>query len=200
MGKSCFESTNCGSFRIEANSRLKQIGEFCFSKSSLDGFMVPRSVETLGKSCFSGCQHFRLLTFEQRSRIFFRLCRVFVGRICPMEYMGEIELYHSTQVLSACQIVKSQTMIPGWQGNFGRGIYFAATPEIACGRATATGAVLKAKVNIDLVMVVSQAMPGFLPEYLKEVSCGGLKGMPAEEMPWEFVVYESWRITNISKM
>jgi hypothetical protein len=166
----------------------------------LEAFFVPPSIESLGESCFSGCRRLHLLTFDQRSALCFRLADIAIRRIYPVEYMGQVELYHATHGSAAWNIVKSQNMMRGWQGNFGGGIYFAATADIARQRAVNSRTVLKATVNLDIVLIVEGAVNDFRPECLKKIGCGGLKGMPAPGMPWEFVVYESWRVTDIKKL
>jgi hypothetical protein len=54
---------------FEGGSPLRRIESEAFSSSSLASIVIPRNVEILCSSCFSGCQSLSSITFESDSRL-----------------------------------------------------------------------------------------------------------------------------------
>jgi hypothetical protein len=55
--------------RFEAGSKLIRIEAGAFQESGLTAIVIPASVEILGKKCFSWCQSFVSITFENESQL-----------------------------------------------------------------------------------------------------------------------------------
>jgi hypothetical protein len=72
IGRQCFASAlnrwkGIDTVTFEKESRLQQIDESCFSDCSLRSIWIPRRVEILGKSCFSGWSWLESIAFESGS-------------------------------------------------------------------------------------------------------------------------------------
>jgi hypothetical protein len=48
---------------------LREIGKRAFADSSIKSVVIPRQVETLGWSCFDGCESLSSISFESDSRL-----------------------------------------------------------------------------------------------------------------------------------
>jgi hypothetical protein len=94
-------------------------------------------------------------------------------------------------------------MYPGTAENlmFGKGIYFVTNPIHTGAKARHYGVMLCATVDIGRALILRDASDGryhnFSPATLAHAGCGGVKGQSCPSAVWEYVVYDSWRVSNI---
>ncbi|MDR2107796.1 MAG: leucine-rich repeat protein [Holosporaceae bacterium] len=53
----------------EKDSGVTEFGNKAFENSGLEGICIPKSTETLGERCFSGCENLKEVTFKSDSRL-----------------------------------------------------------------------------------------------------------------------------------
>jgi hypothetical protein len=81
---------------FESESQLTRIDSWAFSRvEHLRSICLPRSVETICMTAFSGCQNLWLLSFERGSR----LTRIESGAFCMFSSLRSIRLPASLQIL-----------------------------------------------------------------------------------------------------
>lgn len=80
---------------FEADSELRRFGAFCCAHSSIKSICIPRNVETLDYSCFSGCSRLEIVLFESESVLKQMKAACFEGcavrTICIPESVEEVE-------------------------------------------------------------------------------------------------------------
>jgi hypothetical protein len=119
------------------------------------------------------------------------------------EHLGAMTLYHETNETGWVGIHRDRKMRVGTADNlmFGKEIYFAMDPSETVRKARHKGVMLSARVDIGEAMILQDARNGryhnFNPSILQRARCGGVKGQRCREAPWEYVVYDSWRVANI---
>jgi hypothetical protein len=69
LGESCFSQAVIEEIMFENESRLRRIEPFCFEDCSLKPIRIPRTVESLGESCFEDCRNLVYMTIESSSRM-----------------------------------------------------------------------------------------------------------------------------------
>jgi hypothetical protein len=82
---------------------------------------------------------------------------------------------------------------------FGAGIYFAGSPGITNLKARNLGVILRANVHLERALVLHEPDPSMDRRKLKNYGCQSVKGQSGPRHLWEYVVYESSRVTNIKR-
>jgi hypothetical protein len=135
---------------------------------------------------------------EEGSYVYYGYLRSIGSAVLEVEYIGEVWLFHQTDRQCADGILRDRAMRPGWRGMFGAGIYFAADPRTTNTKAHRFGMMIKAHVTIGTALVLRQARIDFDPSCLPLLGFGGVKGCGGPDRPCEFIVYDSWRVTDIT--
>jgi hypothetical protein len=116
--------------------------------------------------------------------------------------LGTMTLYHETDEIGWRGINAEQQMRVGTREDlmFGKGIYFVEYPSQTQPKACHRGVMLSARVKIDRAMILESPCHDFDPRILYQEGCGGVKGHRAPGTVWEYVVYESQRVTQIQHL
>jgi hypothetical protein len=57
---------------------------------------------------------------------------------------------------------------------------------------------LKVRATIASVLILERPEPDFTPRYLRPLNCYAVKGRAGSDRPWEYYVYDPWRLEIIA--
>jgi hypothetical protein len=115
------------------------------------------------------------------------------------EDLGTQILFHATNKTAGTQILQSGRMLPGTAGMFGAAIYFAGSVQeaqrISRYWSHNNGIVIKAQVRLGRALVLSAPSNDLTLEKITAVGAETVKGRSSPRGTWQYVVFESERVT-----
>jgi hypothetical protein len=113
--------------------------------------------------------------------------------------IGIKRLYHATSSEAGARIGTQRKIVAGLFGMFGAGIYFADTPEAARPKSQHGDTVIvTADVDMGRSLVLDSPSNGLTLDRVRQLGCDSVKGRSSARALWDYVVFESSRITLIS--
>jgi hypothetical protein len=118
-------------------------------------------------------------------------------------YSGKtLRLVHATSYDKAKSIMNSEIMYPGDNGLFGGAIYFADCEDDAIhkcsGDGTAAEALIWADVEVGKQWILEGAKNNLTKYDVQRQMCDSVKGKRYDNSGWEYVIYDSSRVKNLS--
>jgi hypothetical protein len=113
--------------------------------------------------------------------------------------IGVKRLYHATSRKAGASIYDQKKMLAGRNGMFGAGIYFAETKEVARLKSrNGPDIIVTSDVNMGRALVLESPSNSMTLARLHFLGCNSIQGRSSPRCNWEFVVFESWRVTLVS--